>query len=106
MLNVVVLTGKIVELPVLKETVNGTKYATIALEITRPFMNSNSVYDSDRIHVTLWKGVAETAMNICNVGDLLGIKARVQSYHVEKDEHTYYNYEFVAEQVSYLKTEA
>lgn len=102
MLNFIVLAGKIIEMPVLKETVNGTKYANVVLEITRPFKNSNSQYDHDRIVVTMWKGIAETAMEVCKLGDILGVKGRVQSYSVEKENQTYYNYEIVAEHVSFI----
>lgn len=102
MLNFIVLAGKIVEMPVLKETVNGTKYATVVLEVTRPFKNSNSQYDHDRISVTMWKGIAETAMEACSLGDILGVKGRLQSFSVEKENQTYYNYEIVAEHVSFM----
>ena len=102
MMNNVVLAGKVSELPQLKETTNGTKYATIVLEVTRPFRNSSGQYDSDRIAVTLWKGIAETAMDVCKLGDTIGVKARVQTFSVEKETQTYYNYEFIAEQVSFL----
>ena len=56
MINNVVLTGRIAELPKLRETATGIKYATILLDIVRPFKNSNGIYDSDKISVTLWKG--------------------------------------------------
>lgn len=102
MINNVVLTGKVIELPQMRETASGIKYANILLEITRPFKNSNGVYDSDRISVTLWKGIAETANEACKIGDLLGIKGRIQSYSVEKESQTYYNYEIVAEHVSFM----
>lgn len=102
MLNFIVLAGKIVELPVLKETVNGTKYATVVLEVTRPFKNSNSQYENDRVVVTMWKGIAETASSTCKLGDTLGIKGRIQTYSVEKEHQTFYNYEIIAEHVSFM----
>lgn len=102
MINNVVIAGKVVELPKLKETSNGTKYATMLLEVTRPFRNSNGQYDSDHILITLWKGVAEMANDVCKIGDTIGVKARIQTFNVEKDTQTYYNYEFIAEQISFL----
>lgn len=102
MINNVVLTGKVIELPKVRETASGIKYATILLEVTRPFRNSNAAYDSDRISVTLWKGIAETASDVCKLGDWLGIKGRIQTYSVEKESQTYYNYEIVAEHVSFM----
>ncbi|MCI8850357.1 MAG: single-stranded DNA-binding protein [Erysipelotrichaceae bacterium] len=102
MINNVVLTGRITELPKLRETSSGIKYATILLDIVRPFKNSNGIYDSDKISVTLWKGIAETANEICKIGDMLGVKGRIQTYSVEKETQTYYNYEIVAEHVSFM----
>ena len=102
MINNVVLTGRITELPKLRETSCGIKYETILLDIVRPFKNSNGIYDSDKITVTLWKGIAETANEICKIGDMLGVKGRIQTYSVEKETQTYYNYEIVAEHVSFM----
>lgn len=102
MLNHVVVAGRVSELPVVKETVNGTKYATLVLEITRPFKNSNDIYESDKVAITLWKGIAETALNVCKLRDMVGVKARIQTYSVTKENQTYLNYEFVAEQVSFM----
>lgn len=102
MINNVVLTGKVVELPKMRETATGIKYANILIDVTRPFRNSNDEYDIDRVSVTLWKGIAETASRACKVGDYIGIKGRIQTYSVEKENQTYYNYEIVAEYVDYL----
>ncbi len=102
MINSVVLTGRVIELPKMRETATGIKYANILLEITRPFKNSSGIYDSDKVSVTLWKGIAETASDVCQIGDMLGIKGRIQTYSVEKESQTYYNYEIIAEHVSFM----
>lgn len=102
MINSVVLTGRVIELPKMRETATGIKYANIMLEITRPFKNCNGFYDSDKISVTLWKGIAEIANDVCQIGDMLGIKGRIQTYSVEKESQTYYNYEIIAEHVSFM----
>lgn len=96
MINNVVLVGRLVELPKMLETPTGIKYATIRLEVMRPFKNRSGVYDSDKISVTLWKGIAETVKDVCRIGDMLGIKGRVQS----EDGKTY---EFIAEHVSFMR---
>lgn len=102
MMNVFVVCGKVVELPVLKKTANGTNYATMVLDLVRPYLNSNSTYDHDRIAVTLWKGIAETTSDTCKVNDVVAVKGRIQTYCVEKENQTYYNYEFIAEHVAHL----
>lgn len=102
MINNVILIGRIVEALQLRETTSGNKYATVVLEITRPFKNSNGIYDNDRISVTLWKGIAEMANDVCKIGDMLGVKGRLQTYCVEKESHTYYNYEIIAEHIAFM----
>lgn len=102
MINNVILNGVVVELPKMNETAGGIKYATVVLEITRPFKNHQGIYDVDRIAVTLWKGLAETSKDLCKIGDVLGIKGRIQSYSVERDGKTFFNYEIVAEYISYI----
>lgn len=102
MINNVVLTGKVAELPRLQESAIGIKYAEIPLEVTRPFKNSNGIYDIDRIYVTLWRDIAEMACDVCKIGDILGIKGRIQSREISKDNRTYYIYEVVAEHVSFM----
>lgn len=101
MINNVVITGKIVEMPKIRETANGIRYANMLLEVARPFRNSNGGFDSDRILVTLWKGITETVNDVCKIGDLLGIKGRLQTYSVERETQTYYNYEVMAEYISF-----
>lgn len=103
MLNQVVLVGKVVDLPTIKETVNGNKVATLGMELDRSFKNSDGYYETDYIAVTLWKGIAETVTNVCKMGDIIAVKGRVQTHTYNgKDDIVYHNYEFIAEKVSFL----
>ena len=89
MINNVVLTGRIIEEPKLRETATGIKYVTVLLEIERSFKNKNGIY-------------AVTVKDVCKVGDIVGIRGRVQSYSVEKESQTFYNYEIIAEHFSFF----
>lgn len=102
MINNVVLTGRIIEEPKLRETATGIKYATVLLEVERSFKNKNGIYDTDKISVTAWKDTAVTVKDMCKVGDIVGIRGRVQSYSVEKESQTFYNYEIIAEHFSFF----
>lgn len=103
MLNVVVLVGKILELPVLKEAASGTKYAVLHLQMNRPFKNSNGEYEQDEVYVTLWRGVAETVCNVCEIGDVVSLKGRLQSRQYEgKEGQHYLAYDIIAEFVTFL----
>lgn len=78
MLNQVILVGRIVQDPVLREVEGGKKVTTVRLAIQRSFKNSETGnYDTDFIDVDLWAGIAETAVNYCSKGATIGVKARV-----------------------------
>lgn len=103
MLNQIILVGRVVELPSIKESVNGNKYATLTLELDRPFKNSNGEYDIDIVNVILWKGIAETTTDVCKLGDVVGMKGRIQSHSYETSEgQTRYGYDIIAEKISFL----
>ncbi len=103
MLNEVIVMGKILSKPVLNETMNGNKVANIILEVKRPFRNNVGVYESDFIHCILWRGVAETCCNLCNVGDMLCIKGRLQSrFYESPDKQNVQMLEVVAEKVELM----
>ncbi len=104
MLNQIVLVGKVVTLPEIRETSSGNKVANLLIEVDRNFRNSNGEYEKDLIMCTLWRGVAETAINVCEVGHLVGIKGRVQANSFEtKEQKPFYYCEVVAEKVSFLQ---
>lgn len=104
-MNVIVLVGKVVELPKMRETPNGFQCATMILQVDRPFANSEGIYESDEIAVTLWKGIAQTTCDICALGDVVAIKGRLVTHPNAKEGVIYRNYEVVAERVSFVKKE-
>lgn len=105
MLNQAVLVGRIVFEPELKETDNGNKIANVTLAVPRSFKNSNGEYDTDFISCVLWKGVAESTVEYCHKGDLVGIKGRIQTRDVELEDDTKKKYvEVVAEKVTFLSS--
>lgn len=96
--------GKIVELPQLKETNNGVKFTSMVIEVERNFRNADGVFEKDLIHFTLWRGIAEEAIIASKVHDYVAVKARVQSRCYESEHgNTFYNYEFIAEKLSFIK---
>lgn len=103
MLNQIVLVGRVKELPTIQESSNGNKFANLLLELDRPFKNSNGEYEQDYITIVLWKGIAETVSDICQLKDIIGVKGRIQSYTYEgKDGNTYRSYDIIAEKISFL----
>lgn len=102
MLNQIVIVGRLVKDPELKETEKGKKVTNITLAVPRSYKNPNGEYDTDFIDCILWTGIAENTAEYCKKGDLLGVKGRVQTRSYEKDEKTNYVTEVVAEKVTFL----
>lgn len=105
MLNQVVIVGKVVRMPEIKETAAGIKLAEMLVEVDRNFKNSQGEYETDQIQCTLWRGVAESAIEQCTVGSLVGIKGRLQASAFDtKENKPFYYCEVIAEKVSFLTT--
>ena len=104
MLNQVVLVGRLVRDPELRETEEGKKVTNMTLAVPRSYKNVDGEYDTDFISCTLWKGIAENAVEYCHKGDLLGVKGRLQSRNIEEDEMNKTIMEIVAEKVTYLSS--
>ncbi len=104
MLNQLVLVGRLVKEPELKETENGKKVTKITIAVPRNFKNDKGEYDADFIDCTLWSSVAENTAEYCNKGDMLGVKGRVQTRIIENDNGSKMKkMEIVAERVTFLE---
>ena len=86
MLNQIVIVGRLVKDPELRETDSGKKVTNITLAVPRSYKNVSGEYETDFIDCTLWTGIAENTSAYCKKGDLLGVKGRVQTRIYEKDE--------------------
>lgn len=105
MLNQTVLVGRLVRDPELRETDNGKKVTNITLAVPRSYKNLNGEYDTDFISCVLWKGVAESTVEYCKCGDLIGVKGRIQSRNIELEDETKRQIvEVVAEKVTFLSS--
>ena len=103
MVNQIILVGRLVKTPELELTDSGKKISTITLAVPRTYKNLNGEYDTDFLDCTLWTGVAENTSEYCKTGDIIGIKGRLQSRIIEKDDGTKYKkMEIIAEKVSFL----
>lgn len=104
MLNQTVIVGRIAKDPELRETENGKKVTNVTLAVPRSFKNANGEYETDFISCVLWKGIAESTVEYCKKGDLVGVKGRIQTRVYEKDEEKKYATEVVVEKVTFLST--
>ena len=102
MLNQLVLVGRIVRKPELSVSENTKKYSFITLAVPRSFKNVNGEYDTDFIDCILWDSVAASTVKYCDKGDIVGVKGRIQSRQIEKDDSKKYLLEIIAEKVTFL----
>ena len=85
MLNQLVLVGRLVRQPELKESENKKKYTYITLAVPRSFKNANGEYDTDFIDCILWDNVATNTVEYCKKGDIVGVRGRIQSRVIEEE---------------------
>ncbi len=105
MLNQVVLVGRLTKDPEVSKTDNNKQYSYVTLAVPRSFKNMNGEYDTDFIDCILWDGVAKSTKDYCKKGDIVGVKGRIQTDVVEKEDGTkkYYT-NIVAERVTFLSS--
>ncbi len=77
MINQVVLTGRLVDRPILEETENGKKNTTITLAVSRNYKNLNGEYEIDFIPIKLFYQISESIYEYCEKGDLVGVRGRI-----------------------------
>lgn len=100
-LNHIVIVGTLIEEPILKEDSNGFHYASILLKVDRPYKNSNGIFESDEIYITLWKGISEMVSEHCKIGDIIVVKGRLQTLQSNKKSKDNHYYEVIAEHVTF-----
>lgn len=104
MLNQVVLVGRLVQNIKVNSSEKGAKVATITLAIPRSFKNMEGNYDTDFINCILFESVATNTSTYCQKGDIIGVKGRVQSRTIEKEDKKETINEIVAEKVTFLSS--
>jgi single-strand DNA-binding protein len=98
----VVLVGRLVKDPEVKEKEKGKKVSYITIAIPRSFKNMDGEYETDFINCILWDIVAKTTVEHCKKGDVIGVKGRIQSRVVEADNEKKYYTDVVAERITFL----
>lgn len=102
MLNQIILVGRLTRDVTVNKSENGIKVATISLAIPRSFKNSDGSYDTDFINCVAFDNIAENTSEYCTKGDIVGVKGRIQSRVIEKEEKRENTIEIIAEKVTFL----
>ena len=104
-MNNVVLVGRLAEEPVVTETESGKKHTIVNVAVTRNYKNADGIYETDFIRCVLWDGIASNTCEFCHMGDVIGIKGRIQTGSYENDDKgKVYFTEVVAERVTFLSS--
>ncbi len=105
MLNNVILVGRLTGNPEIVEIEKDKKVTTVILAVNRNFKNSDGIYETDFIRCILWNSVAATTTEYCHVGDVIGVKGRLQTSKYEDENHKlHYITDVIAERVTFLST--
>ncbi len=72
MLNQCILVGKI------KEFIDVEGGVDIIISIPRNIIGEDGILIVDNIKVNLWDNIAKNVKEYCKVGDLVGVKARIE----------------------------
>lgn len=104
-MNSVVLVGRLTGNPEITKTDNDKQVTRINVAVTRNYKNSDGIYETDFIRCILWNGIASSTSEFCKVGDVIGIKGRLQTSSYENNENKkVYVTEVVAERVTFLSS--
>lgn len=105
MLNHVILVGRLTNTPEVKVCENGKRKSSVVLAVPRSYKNANGEYETDFVDCVLWTTVAENTAEYCKVGDMIGVKGRLQSRYVENSEGARRKKtEVVAERITFLSS--
>ena len=87
MFNEVILIGKLVNKPILKETSQGVRLANMVVQVERPYKNNLGIKEVDYVQCVLWRGIAAQVCETCDIGSFIGVKGRLQSRTHENSEN-------------------
>lgn len=105
MVNNVILVGRLTANPEIIEIEGSKKVTTVILAVNRNFKNADGLYDTDFIRCILWNSIASTTTEYCHIGDVIGVKGRLQtSKYEDENKKTHYVMDVIAERVTFLST--
>lgn len=103
MINQVTLVGRLTKNPELKYTTEGIPVTNVTLAVQRNFRNQNGEIDTDFVHCTLWKKIAENTAQYCQKGSVVGMTGRIQTRNYENNEgRRIYVTEVIAETIKFI----
>ena len=100
--NGLMLIGRLVEDPVIRETESGKKVSSIKVAVPRNYKNKDGIYETDFFDCNVWGMLADSTREYCKKGDMVGIKGRLENNNYEKDGVKHYTNEINVEKITFL----
>ena len=105
MLNNVVLVGRLVADPELKEVGKEGKVVNFTVAVQRSYKNADGEYEADFINCNVWNNIAENMKEYCHKGDVIGVKGILQSSSYEdKEGNKRYKTEVRVDKLTFLSS--
>jgi single-strand DNA-binding protein len=102
MLNKVVLIGRLVKDPELRNTQSGKAVANFIIAVDRPYVADSGEREADFIPIVAWNKTAENIVKYLGKGRLIAVAGRIQVRNYEKDNVRHYVTEVIADDVRFL----
>ena len=77
-----ICVGRLVRDPEVKKLDSGKEVSNITIAVPRSYKNAEGEYETDFIDCELW---ANTTSEYCKVGDMIGVKGRLETNIFEND---------------------
>ncbi len=104
-MNSVILVGRLTQNPEILELDDNKKVTSVILAVNRNFKNPEGIYETDFIRCILWNSIAATTTEYCHVGDVIGIRGRLQtSKYLDENSKIHYVTDVIAERVTFLSS--
>lgn len=102
MINKIILTGRLVQNPELKQTSGGINYSNFTLAVDRNYKNQEGKIETDFINIIIWRQQAERCAEYLEKGGLIGIEGSLRINKQKTEDRTYINPEVKADRVEFL----
>lgn len=105
MLNVVVLTGRLVADPELRHTSNDLAVTSFTIAVNRRFARAGEERQTDFIDIVAWRNNAEFVCKYFKKGNLIAIEGSIQTRsYQDKDGNNRKAFEIVANNVQFVES--
>jgi single-strand binding protein len=104
-MNKVILLGRLVRDPELKNTTTGKTVTRFSLAVDRRFKNKDGQKEADFVPIVVWGKQAEFAGQYLSKGSQIGVSGRLQvrSYDAQDGQRRYVT-EVVADEINFINT--